>query len=122
VQPWLVPTQNGTYSVTALDPNDCASEFILPNVIASVENGLNSEQGISIYPNPNAGSFTIEIAAGKGWKEFTLTDVTGKILISEKIEGNKIVIDRQKVSLASAIYLCRFRSETGSAARKIIIE
>ena len=121
VQPWLVPTQNGTYSVTALDPNDCASEFTLPNVIASVD-ALNSNQGISIYPNPNSGSFTIEIATGMGWKEFTLTDVTGKIIISEKIEGNKIVIDRRKVSLASAVYLCRFRSDTGSATRKIIIE
>jgi PKD repeat protein len=121
-QPWFVPTQNGTYSVTALDNHDCASEFTLPNVIASVNNSLTFDQGISIYPNPSAGSFTIEIATGKGWKDFILTDVTGKVLISEKIEGNKIVIDRQRVNLASAVYLCRFHSDNGSAVRKIIIE
>lgn len=121
-QPWFVPTQNGTYSVTALDNHDCASEYTLPNVIASVSDNLNAEQGISIYPNPNAGSFTIEIASGNGWKNFILTDVTGKVLISEKIEGNKILIDRRRVNLAAAVYLCHFRSDSGSMTRKVIIE
>lgn len=46
------------------------------------------ENSISVFPNPNSGSFTVEISSNKNNSAaiFYLTDMTGKIIYSKEID------------------------------------
>ena len=121
-QSYYIATQSGNYSVTAIDVHDCASEYSLSSVIASVNDELASANGVDIYPNPSTGTFVIELDNKNEWKRFVLTDITGKILIDEKIKSHKIVIDKQKINLSSSLYFCTIQSETKNVVSKILVE
>ena len=47
----------------------------------------NNENGLTVYPNPNNGMFTIEISTDEMMldTQLVLTDMTGKIIASQKV-------------------------------------
>ncbi|MFA5574619.1 MAG: InlB B-repeat-containing protein [Brumimicrobium sp.] len=84
------------------------------------------ESDISIYPNPNNGKFTIEISNSKADDNATLqlSDLTGKIIASERISLNKgttqFFIDYP--SLASGTYFVNLIGENSVLKRlKVVI-
>lgn len=85
--------------------------------------GMEEQDGanISLYPQPAAGDVqveTMDIFHGDIFLE--LRDVTGQLIRSEKLSGNKII---RRADCAAGLYLFQLRDACGTtAAGKIIFE
>lgn len=68
---------------------DAQSEFNCSQVVAGIEE--NSEEAFNVFPNPNNGEFTI--VPNKNWNIFSveITDLSGRIIQSEKYTSNSTV-------------------------------
>jgi len=78
---------------------------------------LNHSTEINIFPNP----FTdrLNISSEKVIKEIRMTDLTGRILLQEEVNGKSFTID--KVQVPQGIFLFEFRIGNGSVVvRKAI--
>ncbi len=79
-------------------------------------------QGISVYPNPAHGIFTIENSqGGNNIQNIRMTDLTGRAIFNYgKLNQPKLVIDGTKY--AKGIYMLNIDFHKGSASSKIVIE
>jgi hypothetical protein len=64
------------------------------------------ENGIVLYPNPTLDAFTIETSEDLNGKSFIILDVSGRVLSSGKLVGNKTTI--QVSSLSTGTYYLNF--------------
>jgi hypothetical protein len=84
----------GTYPITYsyTDNNGC-SKSVTKNLSVILCSGADiselEELGISLYPNPTSKSFTIESKENTIGKLFEIQDVSGKIILSGKLEAYK---------------------------------
>ncbi len=78
--------------------------------------GLNSQ--ISIYPNPNSGSFVIEPQNTLYNVHCTVYDVNGKAILSQTVNG-KTNIDAS--SLNEGVYNINLQSNEGAVNKRLII-
>jgi hypothetical protein len=78
--------------------------------------------GISVYPNPASGSFTIVPGTGNpGPVSITLFDLTGRIVLERKTGG--ISPERIDVSLLPAgLYFLKLETKNGFTVIRLIIE
>jgi hypothetical protein len=84
----------GTYPITYsyTDNNGCSSTAIQNlTVIDCSGSGIVeiNESGIILYPNPASKSFTIESTENNIGKLFEIHDVSGRIILSDKLESYK---------------------------------
>ena len=78
--------ESGTYSVMITDNNGCSTYS--SNFNAQLNTILeNTDQPITIYPNPNAGSFRIDLPEGVAFNAVTVTDTYGKLVNANYIES-----------------------------------
>lgn len=88
------------------------------NTPTSITNNINNPE-ISIYPNPTKDVLNIS-APNCESLNFTICDVTGKIVLSEKLntQNNQIEVS----DLGTGIYFVRVFNETNNIFQKLIIE
>jgi hypothetical protein len=84
----------GTYPITYsyTDNNSCSSTTTQNiTVIDCSGSGIVeiNESGIILYPNPASKSFTIESTENNIGKLFEIHDVSGRIILSDKLESYK---------------------------------
>lgn len=72
----------------------------------------------NIYPNPNNGTFTIELNS-KEKQSLLLFDITGNIILSQTIENGKGTIDASH--LASGVYNINIKGTTTVINKKVVI-
>jgi len=86
----LTATQNGSYTVVAVDANGCSATSA-----AVVINGIGIKEvtntiATNIYPNPTTGAFALEISLdAKNDYTIEISDVLGRVLNSEKVNSSK---------------------------------
>jgi hypothetical protein len=109
-----------TYSVVGTNTNNCSSSSIV-NLRVSACTGIAQAQldasGVSVYPNPTSGEFTIEFAEN-AVKTIVVMDVTGRIILS-----NNNVTDATRVNLnsfANGVYYVKVISSNSSKVVKIV--
>jgi hypothetical protein len=104
----------GTYTITAEDANHCTANVIVtvtpPPIIAGIDGVTPESADVTLYPNPNNGSFTLS-----GLKEgqvLQLYDITGRIIKTATVEGSdmKVNISEQ----AYGLYLVRVLDKDGN--------
>lgn len=99
----LQVTENGTYIVSVTDANGCTStsaDFEVDYVALPELSG----ESISLFPNPSAGKFTIQVNNYRGLLEILTTD--GKLVYAETAEEHsQIPIDLSEQG--SACYFIR---------------
>ena len=120
----LTPTTTAVYngnqyvfSVGCQDDNKVVLE--LTAILAAKDNVFNS--GITLYPNPAAGSINLRNESGKALTAISISDVSGRNVMQLKPESNTL----QKIdlgNLAAGTYLVKITSGNDSALRKIIVE
>ena len=96
--------------------NTATTQIIVSNCTGLDEAGY-STNGIRVYPNPNSGSFMIE-TSNVMEKTIEVMDVTGRVVISEKSDSNRILMNIS--NLANGMYQVRIVSEKGVDMIKVI--
>jgi trimeric autotransporter adhesin len=89
---------------------------ITNNRVVSVKN-FNSTDGISVYPNPNNGTFTVELK-GEG-QQVMVYSAEGKLVFSELMRGSRQTFSAH--SLAKGVYNLVVKSSHGLANHKLVI-
>ena len=117
-------TSNGTYNVCmkVVDTcNQCDTTFCSSRVITCASAGItvgHFEAGVSVYPNPSTGEFTIEIATKNvSYEVFNSCGVVVKsgILTSP-------ITKLQVAELPRGIYSISFTSDSNRTSRRIILQ
>ncbi len=75
------------------------TEKNIPNVVVD-----NFNQIVSIYPNPNNGTFNVNIANNEPAK-IEIVDVIGQIMLRETCTNKKVI--NTENNLLSGVYLCK---------------
>ena len=83
------PSINTTYTVKGTNAVGCLSETVTSSVNVFPCVGINNQNmdlsGVSIYPNPNNGEFTIKLVSANN-THITITNVLGQIIKTQKAE------------------------------------
>lgn len=117
---------NGTYNLSSAN-----GPFVVQKV-TQVNNGMKAnfsqaaEPSISVavvYPNPNSGSFFVEVPAVKSPVELIITDLSGRELMKKSIDG--YIQQRVQIDLADkskGIYLVQVKSINYNWQSKIVYQ
>ncbi len=87
-------------------------------VVAGIEQVTTANEQITIYPNPNNGSFIIEPQNILSNVSCTIYDVNGKVVLSQTING-KTKIDAS--SLREGVYNINMVSDEGVINKRLVI-
>lgn len=116
-----------TLTVTVTGPNGCTSEATI-----KVHFDFSQCMGISdhphfgtirIYPNPNDGSFALEVDGYSGDMELLVTDLYGRLIKSSEFNNiqNSFREDIQLGDIPAGIYIISIRDRESVASEKLII-
>lgn len=86
------------------------------SIITGIEN-FTSLKGIVVFPNPNDGSFNINIADISTLKEVRIIDALGKIIFKENTKSNNYFIK----NIASGLYSVTIEFEEQTIHKKVIV-
>ncbi len=113
-------SQPGTYVDTLTSAAGCDSIVALHLYVVTGISPLSSIQSVSIYPNPNQGSFTIVV---DGISSATLTaevtDMLGRSMYKQNIRTGENKLD---LSLTSGIYTVKVSDGNTSTVRMMTIK
>ena len=104
---------NGTGTANLID-NIRIVRFDLTGVKPNV---LDAQ--VSVFPNPSAGLFTVQVPESAGSYALQITDLTGKTLQQQTVRQATQLDLRH---LAKGIYLLKIVTPEGSAVKRIILE
>ena len=71
--------------------NNCVRQ--IAGAVSTAVGSVSTAGGIDIFPNPNTGSFFIQLPAGQDHARITVSDVTGKVVRDLKTTGTRIEVD-----------------------------
>jgi hypothetical protein len=105
------------YTVTGTDANGCSSTSVVQvnvEVCAGIsENGMNQ---VKVYPNPTSGELFVE--SGDIISDIRVTDVTGRVIFSQKADSQKASI--QIDVLSAGVYYINVTSAGNNQIVKVI--
>lgn len=81
---------------------------------------LSGDQ-VSVYPNPNNGTFTLEYTGAQELSEIQIVDTMGKIVQNIVVDDFTTPQEIQTYSLVSGIYFLKISTQNRSVAKKLII-
>jgi SprB repeat/Secretion system C-terminal sorting domain len=81
----------GKYYLLVTDRNGCAVEDSFTIRIATAINALGANSGLSLFPNPNNGSFILGTTANVG-QEYLIHDLSGRLISRHIITSDKQLI------------------------------
>lgn len=116
------PTINTTYTATGTNSTTgCFNTAISTvSVVTCTEiKNLNSIIGLNVYPNPNNGTFVIELN-NNDVKTINITDVTGRVVYSVNTTETKQYININ--ALANGIYFAQISTQGKTSTYKIVKE
>jgi hypothetical protein len=108
------------YTVTGSDANGCSKTITLVQEVyncVGINEHSSSLSGLNVYPNPNNGSFSIELNNGLD-KTIEIVDVTGRMIFSES--STKDLIQVNADHLANGIYYVRVKSDNAVEILKVV--
>ncbi len=117
----LPVTQNGQYTVVVTNANGCTATSVVFNYTSTGTENIIENPSVIVFPNPNNGKFTVEIAGGKNQK------VDGPIEIFNLL-GYKIAVattqhpvtDIDISTHPNGIYWVCVRTEKGQQMFKVL--
>jgi hypothetical protein len=125
-QNYVPPASAAGSFVTAkiIDPvTGCESNF--SNSVLYVPDAIDEkmkEAGLSLFPNPNSGSFTLSIE-NPGEYELEISNIMGASVLSEKINSvGKESYNIQLDANSKGVYLVNLRSEGFEHSLRMIVE
>lgn len=78
-------------------------------------------KAISMYPNPTNGELTIDMTELSGQHQLSITDINGKLVLTQNIQGNSI--QQLSLDIESGVYIVSLLGEDGIISRsRLIVE
>lgn len=115
----FTPTSNGNFAVE-LTENGCVDTTSC--IAISTVGFINNEFGnkLEVYPNPNAGDFSINLGSSYENSNITITDISGKLVFSK----NLIQMQFIDISLnqPAGIYFVSIQADNKKAFIRLAIE
>lgn len=109
----------GTYNMVITDGNDCTYpySFVISDCVGVEEHELNA---LNVYPNPTAGTFTIQHGAlsNASWSIF---DISGKLIHSERIVSGS-TSTFVNVNITAGVYSLRITAEDMQVQKSVVVE
>jgi hypothetical protein len=101
---------------------ESAKAIMVKNCTGIGQNNLTS--AVKIYPNPVKDELTININGNEKSLDLTITDMNGKILLSEKlnISGSEFRKQLDMSGFAQGIYFIRLTSGERSYSEKVVVQ
>jgi hypothetical protein len=118
----LAPYDEITCHVTSSDPCAAPTQTLSNKVIINfptVVADVNADNGISIYPNPNSGNFTIE--GKKHIEQVEVLNSVGQKVHTVKVGSNRINISLP-ATLANGVYTLSISTEDGMTQQRITLQ
>ncbi|MDG1475660.1 MAG: T9SS type A sorting domain-containing protein [Vicingaceae bacterium] len=109
-------TVNGNYAVI-INTIGCMDTSACVSVTTVGINNINSENGLSIYPNPTKGLFEISLPDFSG-TSVEVYSLVGQKIVDEKLTSNVTTIDLSNNE--SGIYLLKIRTLKGVNVQRVI--
>lgn len=116
-----------TFSVLVTDPNGCSTEESI-TVLFDFSQCLGISEDphfgdIRIYPNPNSGSFTVEISGYTGNISLSVSNMYGQVLLRKEFRGVRIDLneDFSLEGIPAGIYLITLKDDIALTSRKLLI-
>ncbi len=81
----------------------------------------NTVADISIYPNPNSGSFTIEFGNIYGTATYQIIDTKGSVFHEETISVNDSSLEKVSMKLVPGVYYVRITTENQTIVEKVVV-
>ena len=107
----------GLYTVTITDSVGC--QMVESYYVGSqLSISTNSESPVKVYPNPTSSLLNLELPETMLSGSMTLTDVTGKTLISKPITNTTMQLDLSGYS--SGVYVVTILSEGESSTLRVV--
>lgn len=128
VNPIHVYTDPGTYTITLTAINyNCTTTTSQSIVVVEFGVGVGeilSEDGFTVYPNPNTGIFTVELDLNEATDlQIELNNVLGQRVYQNSLQQRSYWRKEfDMTSYVKGVYLLRIATDKGVLQRKIIIE
>ena len=110
-------SQSGDYQVIVRQ-GLCADTSVLQTITSSRR---ANNVALSVYPNPNKGSFTADLSALTGTVSLQVMDMTGRVVYTQELNGGTAA----QVNLPAAVrgmYQVRVQAGEQSATRSIVVQ
>ena len=114
------PTSNTTYMVAGTDAHGCVSTGSVVLTVSKCTgiNKIESEiVGLSVYPNPNNGEFTVELNNGLN-KTIEVSDLTGRVILATQTQNDKTVVNLN--NFANGVYYVKIQSNKSVEVMKVV--
>lgn len=112
-----IPLLNNIHTSLGVEPIVCNTT----GAIFGIDNP-EVEIPVSVYPNPNAGMFTLNLEQSlSGESLITVYNLTGKTVYSSAHTGTELSIPIDLSELANGVYFVQLENKLGIATRKIVI-
>jgi hypothetical protein len=119
------PALNSYYNVTGVQYYSFSEWKIEPRMASdiSVATGIkenNSKNNLSVYPNPSNG--TIYLSAVTAGSVVEVMDLTGKVLLAEKVvQSGNVILDLKKAGASAGTYFVRVKNSENIKTAKFIV-
>lgn len=121
----ISPSQNGFYFVEILNALGCS---VFSDTVEFIKSGLSEYLSgintLSLYPNPNNGSFTLK-ADLLGTEETTISiiNLLGQTVYSQNLGKTSGAFSQNiNLGLAKGVYTVVLQRQNGAAVRKLVVE
>ncbi|CAN5396095.1 hypothetical protein BH11BAC1_BH11BAC1_28620 [soil metagenome] len=119
--PSLVLTANGCYHLVITDVNGCTS---VSDTVCDTNVGLDELNAghFSVLPNPSPGIFTIEAPVNVSSAEIMISDVSGKIVMTDRWTTNTTSKKVDASGLAKGIYFLQLKTDQIISTKRLVIQ
>jgi hypothetical protein len=116
----LVINAPSTFTVIGTGANGCAGKATVvqgAETCISISENSGALTGVSVYPNPTSGLFTVELKSGD-IKSVVVTDVTGRTVLNSAVNGNSSEVNLDGFS--SGVYYVKISTESSFSVVRVV--
>lgn len=116
----LVIQAPSTFTVMGTGANGCVGKATIvqgAEICSSISENTGALTGVSVYPNPTSGIFTVELKSGS-ISSVVVTDVTGRTILNTAVTGNTSEVNLDGFS--SGVYYVKISSENSFSVVRVV--
>jgi ELWxxDGT repeat protein len=111
----------GIYTATISDASGCLSEITAEVTLESSTSNILLEQLVSLFPNPNSGTFSLDTGTLKP-TSVAVFDLSGKLLYQKMLTQNDSLFEINLRYAPAGMYLLKVYVTEGVVVKKLVVD